>query len=250
MKTRTINSRDFEAVILDLDGVVTRTATIHALAWKKIFDEYNELRASRGEERFAPFEIAVDYPRYVDGKPRYDGVRSFLASRGIELPEGSPEDGPGEVTVCGLGNRKNQLYNEMLEAGGVEVFEDTVAQVRAWRDMGLKTAIVSSSKNCAQVLRVAGLTDLFDVRVDGVVSARLGLSGKPEPDIFLEAAKRLGVSPERSAVLEDAVAGVQAGAAGGFGWVIGVDRGDAREALLANGAETVVSDLRELEGEG
>ena len=239
-----MNKDEFDAVIFDLDGVVTRTATLHAGTWKQIFDEYLERHAAGRPLR--PFVIETDYPRYVDGKPRYDGVRSFLASRGIELPEGEIDDPPDRETICGLGNRKNELYNQRLEAGGVEVFEDAVECIRAWRGMGFKTAIVSSSKNCAAVLRSTGLTDLFDVRVDGVEAERLGLTGKPAPDIFLEAANRLGVEPSRAVVFEDAVSGVQAGRAGEFGWVVGVDRGGAREALLENGADIVVSDLREV----
>lgn len=246
MDDKTINTADFDAVIFDLDGVVTRTATVHARAWKQVFDEYLERRAAVSGEPFQPFQIESDYPRYVDGKPRYDGVRSFLASRGIELPEGRPDDPPDGETVCGLGNRKNLLYNESLEEGGVEVFRDTVQQIGAWRDMGLRTAIVSSSKNCEAVLRAAGLADLFDVRVGGIEAERFGLKGKPDPDIFIKAAELLGVEPGRAVVFEDAVSGVQAGRAGGFGWVIGVDRVGAREVLLESGADTVVSDLREI----
>ena len=245
---RAIRRADFDAVIFDLDGVVTHTASVHAQSWKAIFDQYLEKWAAEAGERFVPFDIERDYAQYVDGKPRYDGVRSFLASRGIELPEGEPSDPPDRETVCGLGNLKNELYNQNLESG-VEVFEDTVSQIRRWRTLGLKTAIVSSSKNCAPVLRAAGLTDLFDVRVDGVVSAELGLVGKPAPDIFLKAAELLDVEPVRSVVFEDAVSGVQAGRAGGFGWVIGVDRVGAREALLENGADDVVTDLRQVSTE-
>jgi trehalose 6-phosphate phosphatase len=246
MDDRTISRADFDAVIFDLDGVVTRTARLHARAWKQVFDDFlSRWKWGNGGSQ-EPFDIERDYAQHVDGKPRYDGVRDFLASRGIVLPEGDPSDGPDVETVCGLGNRKNELYNELLGQGGVEVFEDTVAQIRVWREMGLKTAIVSSSKNCATVLQVAGLAELFDVRVDGVESARLGLEGKPAPDIFLTAAELLGVKPARAVVFEDAVSGVQAGRAGRFGWVIGVDRVGARDALLANGADTVVSDLREV----
>ncbi|UCC49026.1 MAG: beta-phosphoglucomutase family hydrolase [Gemmatimonadota bacterium] len=247
-RVKSVSTADYDAVIFDLDGVVTRTASVHAWAWKRAFDEYLQLRAAREGVPFEPFEIETDYPRYVDGRPRYDGVRSFLASRGITLPDGDPSDGPDEETVCGLGNHKNILYNELLGSGGVEVFEDTVQQIRNWREMGLKTAIVSSSKNCAAVLRAASLTDLFDVRVDGVVADRLQLIGKPSPDIFLKAAELLGVEPSRAVVFEDAVAGVQAGRAGGFGWVVGVDRvgAGAEEMLLANGADIVVSDLTQL----
>ncbi len=249
MKDNAISRARFDAVIFDLDGVVTHTAAVHARAWKQVFDEHLQRRSERTGESFQPFEIETDYPRYVDGKPRYDGVRSFLAARGITLPEGDPSDGPDSGTVCGIGNRKNELYNDLLESG-VEVFDDTVEQIRRWRGMGLKTAIVSSSKNCAAVLRAAGLSELFDVRVDGVEAARLGLSGKPAPDIFLEAAEMLAVDPARAAVFEDAVSGVQAGRAGDFGWVIGVDRGGARDALLEAGADTVVSDLRQVRTEG
>ncbi|UCF19884.1 MAG: beta-phosphoglucomutase family hydrolase [Gemmatimonadota bacterium] len=245
VETRTISREDFDAVIFDLDGVVTHTASVHAQSWKAVFDRFLRKHSAEHGEPFEPFVIERDYAQYVDGKPRYDGVRSFLASRGIEIPEGNPSDPPDRETVCGLGNLKNELYNEELESG-VEAFEDTVSQIRRWRDLGLKTAIVSSSKNCAAVLRAAGLTDLFDVRVDGMVAAKLGLAGKPAPDIFLKATELLGVEPARSVVFEDAVSGVQAGRAGGFGWVVGVDRVGAREALLTNGADTVVTDLRQL----
>ncbi len=250
MNARTVDRHEFDAVIFDLDGVVTRTASVHARAWKQVFDEFLRQRAERTGARFEPFEIEVDYPQHVDGKPRYDGVRDFLASRGIALPEGEPDDPPDEATVCGLGNRKNELYNELLESGGVEIFEDTVERIRHWRRLGFKTAIVSSSRNCAAVLRATGLADLFDVRVDGSVAARLGLEGKPAPDIFVKAAELLGVDPARAVVFEDAVSGVEAGRAGGFGWVVGVDRVGAKEVLLRSGADTVVSDLRELPTEG
>ncbi|UCC75198.1 MAG: beta-phosphoglucomutase family hydrolase [Gemmatimonadota bacterium] len=246
VESRIVSRADFDAVIFDLDGVVTRTASVHARAWKQTFDEFLARRATGDGESHRPFDLETDYAAHVDGKPRYDGVRDFLAARGIELPEGDPSDGPEMETVCGLGSRKNELYNELLEDVGVEVFEDTVSQIRAWRGMGLKTAIVSSSKNCAAVLQIAGLTDLFDVRVDGVELARLGLKGKPAPDMFLKAAELLGVEPGRAVVFEDAVSGIQAGRAGRFGWVIGVDRVGARETLLENGADNVVSDLREV----
>ncbi len=249
MTARRVSATEFDAVIFDLDGVVTRTASVHAQAWKEIFDDYLRRRAALSGEPFKPFVIDTDYPHYVDGKPRYDGVRSFLASRGVQLPEGKPSDPPDLETICGLGNRKNVLYNQLIESGGVEIFNDTVEQIRRWRGMGLKTAIVSSSKNCEAVLRSAGLSDLFDVRVDGMEAARLGLEGKPAPDIFLKAAELLGVEPVRAVVFEDAVSGVQAGRAGGFGWVVGVDRVGAAESLLANGADTAVSDLRSIETE-
>ena len=250
MTERAISTKDYDAVIFDLDGVITHTAAVHARAWKRVFDEFLGPRAVRTGEPFQPFDLDDDYPRYVDGKPRYDGVRSFLASRGVEMSEGHPEDGPDVETVCGLGNRKNRLYNEMLSEGGIEVFEDAVEQLRRWRALGLKTAIVSSSKNCEPVLQTAALSELFEVRVDGVEASRLGLRGKPAPDMFLKAAELLGVDPKRAVVFEDAVSGVQAAAAGGFGWVVGVDRIGARQALLENGADTVVTDLREIKTEG
>lgn len=250
MDERRVGTERYDAVIFDLDGVVTDTASVHARAWKQVFDLYEERRRSRGDAGFEPFTIEVDYPRYVDGKPRYDGVRSFLASRDIVLPEGEPGDGLADETVRGLGDAKNSLYNELLAQGGVEVFDDTVEQIERWRGMGLRTAIVSSSRNCAAVLEAAGLTHLFEVRVDGREAARMGLTGKPAPDIFVKAVELLGVEPARAVVVEDAVAGVQAGRAGGFGWVIGVDRsGAARDVLLASGADTVVSDMRQVETE-
>jgi alpha,alpha-trehalase len=231
-------------VIFDLDGVVTRTARLHAQAWKLIFDEF--LHRQAAGDLFEPFDIDTDYAVYVDGKPRYAGVRSFLESRGISLPEGTANEPPGSETICAIGNRKNQVFNELLAAGGVQVFEDTVDCIREWRGMGLATAIVSSSKNCGMVLRSAGLEELFDVRVDGLDIERLNFNGKPHPDMFLRAAELLGVDAARSVVVEDAVSGVQAGRAGGFGLVVGVDRDGAREVLLENGADVVVSDLREL----
>jgi trehalose 6-phosphate phosphatase len=239
--------REFDALLFDLDGVVTRTAAVHAAAWKRLFDEYLRRRADRTGESFRPFDVDTDYLTFVDGKPRYDGVRSFLESRGVALPEGTPEDEPGEETVCGLGNRKNMYFREQLRAGGAEVFDTTVHLIRAAREHGLKTAVVSSSKNCAEVLDAAGLADLFDTRVDGVELERLGLPGKPAPDMFLEAARRLGAEPGRAVVFEDAVSGVQAGRAGAFGLVVGVDRSGQADALREAGADIVISDLGELE---
>lgn len=235
---------DFDAVILDLDGVVTRTAAVHARAWKEMFDQYLRRREARGEGEFVEFDSEADYLQYVDGRPRYDGVRSFLRARGITLPEGDPADAPEAETVCGLGNWKNQLYNKFLTAGGVEVFDDAVQRIRGWRADGIKTAVVSSSKNCAAILETAALTDLFEVRVDGLDAERLGLEGKPAPDLFLVAARRLDVSPARAIVVEDALVGVEAGRAGGFGLVVGVDRSGIRaSALRERGADVVVGDL-------
>ena len=235
---------DFDAVILDLDGVITRTAAVHARAWKEMFDRYLRRREARGEGEFVEFDPEADYLQYVDGKPRYDGVRSFLRSRGITLPEGDPADAPEAETVCGLGNFKNQLYNKLLTEGGVEVFDDAVQRIRGWRAQGIDAAVVSSSKNCAAVLEAAALTDLFEVRVDGVDAERLDLEGKPAPDLFLEAARRLDVAPARAIVVEDALAGVEAGRAGGFGLVVGLDRSGIRgSALRERGADVVVGDL-------
>ena len=241
---RAVNTAEFDAVIFDLDGVVTRTARLHAQAWKLIFDEFLERHA--GGEPFLPFDIETDYAEYVDGKPRYDGVQSFLESRSIRLPQGEVTDSPGQETVCGLGNCKNQVYNEMLNAGGVDVFDDTVACIREWRAMGLATAIVSSSKNCVAVLDSAGISDLFDVRFDGIDAARLELTGKPDPDTYLKAAEMLGVEAARAVVVEDAISGVQAGRNGDFGLVIGVARADDAADLKEAGAHVVVADLGEL----
>ncbi|MGE0680643.1 MAG: HAD family hydrolase [Candidatus Binatia bacterium] len=241
-----ITVEHFDAVLFDLDGVLTDTAKVHASCWKKMFDEFLQKRAAHAGESFQPFDIIHDYQRYVDGKLRYDGVRSFLASRGITLPDGEPHDPPTRETVCGLGNRKNELIQEILATEGVEVYERSVHFVRHLRNTGLRTAIVSASRNCPTVLAVAGITDLFDIRVDGEVAAQLHLAGKPAPDTFLEAARQLEVEPKRAVVVEDAIAGVQAGKAGGFGLVIGVARkGDARD-LKENGADIVVSDLGKL----
>lgn len=243
---RPIAGDRFDAVLFDLDGVLTATAELHATCWKKMFDAYLKQRAAATGEPFQPFEIATDYKQYVDGKLRYDGVRGFLESRSIDLPWGDPDDPPNRETVCGLGNRKNALIQEALAGGEVEVFGSSVDLVRQLRGAGIKTAVVSASKNCQAILRAARIADLFDTRVDGVVAARLQLPGKPAPDTFLEAARQLGVEPERAVVVEDAVSGVQAGRAGGFGLVIGVDRKGDPEALRNNGADVVVTDLREL----
>jgi beta-phosphoglucomutase family hydrolase len=234
-----------EACLFDLDGVLTQTATVHAKAWKEMFDDYLRERAKRTGDDFAPF-TDDDYDDYVDGKPRYDGVRSFLASRGIELPDGTPDDEPGTETIDGLGNRKNDLVLALIERDGVDAYEGSVRYVRAARDAGLRRAVVSSSSNCRDVLEAAGILDLFEEIVDGNVATRQGLKGKPAPDTFLEGARRLGVDAPRAAVFEDAVAGVEAGRAGGFGHVVGVDRVGHADALKAHGADVVVRDLSEL----
>jgi len=235
--------RDVGACLFDLDGVLTQTAKVHAAAWKEMFDAFLRARAARTGEAFVPFDPVLDYDEYVDGKPRNDGVRSFLASRGIELPEG----GPGEAeTVAALGNRKNALVLKLIDEQGVEPYEGSVRYVRAARDAGLRRAVVSSSANCRAVLEAAGIADLFEVRIDALVAEREHLSGKPAPDTFLAAARALGVQPARAAVYEDALAGVAAGRAGEFGFVVGVDRAGQAESLLTHGADIVVSDLAEL----
>lgn len=240
-------SRDkFDAVLFDLDGVLTATAKVHAICWKKMFDEYLLNRASRSGEPFQPFEIATDYRLYVDGKPRFDGVRDFLRSRGIELPEGTPADSPQIETVCGLGNHKNEMINAVIESNGVEVYEGSIALVRRIRKEGIEVAVVTSSQNCDAVLKAAGIGSLFNVKVDGNVIHNENLSGKPAPDAFLAAAKKLGVDPKRSVVVEDAISGVQAGRNGGFGLVIGVARKGDAEELMEHGADIVVKDLGEL----
>ena len=235
-----------EAVIFDLDGVVTRTAEVHAEAWKQLFDEYLAARARRVGEPFEPFDRRSDYLRFVDGKPRFDGVASFLASRGIALPRGSPADPEERETVSGLGNRKNRYFLTALERSGAPTYPTTIALIARLHERGVRTAIVSSSRNCVAVLEAAGIRELFEVKVDGVDAAELGLPGKPDPAVFLEAARRLGVEPAHAAVVEDAISGVEAGRRGRFGLVIGVDRAAQREALAAAGADLVVADLAEV----
>jgi beta-phosphoglucomutase family hydrolase len=215
--TMIIDLSAFDAFLFDLDGGITRTAELHASAWKTLFDEYLAARAARRSARFAPFDIAIDYRAHVDGKPRRAGVRDFLASRDVRLPEGTPHDEPTAETVHGLGKRKDRYFRDLLEREGVAVYQSAIALVREARAQGVKTAVVSSSRNTARVLRVARLTDLFQVRVDGAEASRVGLAGKPDPAMFLEAARRLGVLPARSVVFEDATAGVEAGRRGGFG---------------------------------
>jgi beta-phosphoglucomutase family hydrolase len=238
------------ACLFDLDGVLTETATIHAAAWKEMFDDYLRQRAARTGEPFVPFDEVADYEQYVDGKPRYDGVRSFLASRGIELPEGSPGDPPEAETVGGLGNRKNELVQRLIRERGVQAYEGSVRYVRAVRDAGLGRAVVSSSANARAVLEAAGIADLFQAVIDGVTVEREHLRGKPAPDTFLAGARALGVEAGQAAVFEDALAGVAAGRAGGFAFVVGVDRAGQAEALRQHGADVVVSDLAELLGSG
>jgi beta-phosphoglucomutase family hydrolase len=234
------------ACLFDLDGVLTDTAALHAKAWKEMFDAYLESKAKAEGTQFVPFDIVEDYGNYVDGKPRADGVRSFLASRQIHLPEGDPDDPPGAETVNGLGNRKNELLLERIHSDGVETFEGSRRYLEAARAAGLRRAVVSSSNNTADVLHVTGLEDLIEIRVDGIVGRDNHLPGKPAPDTYLFAAKELGVSAAQAAVFEDAIAGVESGRAGGFGAVIGVDRVGHGPALAAHGATRVVKDLAEL----
>lgn len=236
----------FDAVLFDLDGVLTATAKLHAIAWKQTFDEHLRHRAEARKETFVPFDLGKDYLQYVDGKPRYDGVRSFLASRGIELPYGTPNDPPTIETVCGIGNKKNELVNQLMATQGVEAYPGSVKAVNYLRDHGFETAVVSSSNNCAAVLKSAGIESLFSVFVDGHTATKMNLAGKPEPDTFLEAARQLGVDAKRCIVVEDAVAGVEAGKRGGFGLVIGVARTGNADALREHGADLVVQDLSEL----
>jgi beta-phosphoglucomutase family hydrolase len=235
----------FHAVVFDLDGVITKTALVHSQAWKNMFDEFLRKRAEKSGEPFKEFTHGNDYLNYVDGKPRYEGVKSFLESRGIELPMGDPNDSPEKETICGIGNRKNLVFNETLKESGVEVFESTIALIKEMKRRDIRIGVASSSKNCLPVLQAAGIENLFETRVDGVESAKLGLKGKPEPDIFTTAADNLGVSNNKTAIVEDAVSGVAAGKKGNFGLVLGLARENNKNELRAAGADIVVSDLEE-----
>ncbi len=245
-----MKDRLFDAVIFDLDGVITQTALVHSQAWKKMFDDYLRDREEKLGEPFKEFSHQDDYLPYVDGKPRYKGVKSFLESRDIQLPFGDPDDSPDNETVCGIGNRKNIAFNQILEANGVKEYPSTVKLIHTLKAKGIHVGVASSSKNCKPVLEAIGLLDLMETRIDGVVSAELGLNGKPEPDIFTTAADRLGVSYDRAVVVEDAVSGVQAGKKGNFGLVLGIAREDNRQELLLGGADIVVEDIDEIGFEG
>jgi beta-phosphoglucomutase family hydrolase len=244
MTMPTVSHDRFDAVLFDLDGVITATARIHASAWKQAFDEILKKRA--GDGSFKPFDKQSDYEDYVDGKPRYDGTQSFLESRRIDMPAGSPDDPPGMETVWGIANRKNELFEEALKEERVDVFKGTVDWVSELRRAGLKTAVVSSSSHCRAILQNAGISNLFDARIDGETADRLNLEGKPAPDTYLKAAEMLGVDVTRAVVVEDALAGVEAGRRGGFGLVIGVDRKHDADELKKHGAHIVVTDLKEM----
>ena len=232
--------------LFDLDGVLTQTAKVHDAAWKEMFDDYLRERSRKTGEPFVPFDPAADYDEYVDGKPRADGTRSFLESRGIHLPEGSDDDPPDAETVHGLGTRKNKIVLRMIRKDGVEAYPGSVAYLRAVKQAGLPRAVVSSSANCKDVLLAAGIADMFDARIDGVVAKQQHLRGKPAPDTYLAGAKALGLEPAAASVFEDALAGVAAGRSGKFGFVVGVDRVGQADALRSHGADVVVSDLADL----
>jgi beta-phosphoglucomutase family hydrolase len=242
-----ISKRLFDAVIFDMDGVVTQTAKTHAAVWKQMFDEYLQKLGSSDNGQYRPFAIETDYFRYVDGKPRYEGIQSFLESRGIHLPPwGNPKDPPDRNTICGLGNRKNLLFNDYIKEHGVEVYQSTIDLIHSLKSLSFRTAVVTSSKNCNTVLEAAGIRHLFDTKVDGLDAERLELGGKPQPDIFIHAARNLDVYPMRAVVVEDAIAGVRAAKQGCFGCIIGVDRDDQADALGDSGADVTVKDLSEI----
>lgn len=232
--------------LFDMDGVLTRTASLHAAAWKEMFDEFLARRSRETGEPFVSFDDKNDYDLYVDGRSRADGTRGFLASRNIEIPEGNPDDAPAKLTVYGLSNRKNEILLRKLDQGSVQVFDDAIAYVREVQRIGLPRAVVSASANTAQVLDAAGISGLFDARIDGIVAATKHLAGKPAPDMYLAGARALGLEAPEAAVFEDALAGVAAGRAGRFGYVVGVDRVGQREELKASGADIVVNDLTDL----
>ncbi len=234
------------ACLFDLDGVLTQTAVVHAAAWKEMFDGFLRQWGERTGEHLAPFDAGADYDNYVDGKPRADGTRSFLQSRGIQLPEGSPDDEPGKLTIAGLGNLKNEIVLRRIQQDGVKSYPGSVRYLHAVTAAGLHRAVVTSSANCASVLASAGLTGMFDAIVDGVVATQQHLTGKPAPDTYLAAARALGVPAGAAVVYEDALAGVASGRAGHFGYVVGVDRVGQAAALRGSGADVVVSDLAEL----
>lgn len=243
----TVDVAVLDAVIFDMDGVVTETATVHAAAWKRLFDEYLKGRSERTGEAFVPFDERLDYEQYVDGRSRYDGVATFLASRSIVLPTGEPTDAPDVETACGLGNGKDAYFHAHVREHGVRAYPSTVELIHALRARRIRVGLVTSSRNGDEVLGAAGVRDLFDARVDGLDAARLGLAGKPAPATYLEAAARLGVDPARAAIVEDAISGVEAGRRGEFGLVVGVARTGQTAALREAGADVVVTDCAEID---
>ena len=237
---------NFDSVIFDLDGVITDTAAVHSKSWKQMFDEFLVTYSERENIPFCEFTHKGDYLPFVDGKPRYKGVADFLAARMIALPFGNPEDNPQTKSVCGLGNRKNQLFNEIIASGNVTVFQSTVDLIYQLKELGIRIGVASSSKNCKTVLEAVGILDQFETRVDGLVSAEIGLKGKPEPDIFTTACDNLGVAYNRAVIVEDAISGVQAGRNGNFGLVLGLAREGNTAELKANGADIVITDIAEI----
>ncbi|HET6243731.1 MAG: trehalose-phosphatase [Bacteroidetes bacterium] len=238
---------NLQAAIVDLDGVITNTAIQHAKAWKIMFDQYNKQREQEGNKKFLPFSIESDYPKYIDGIPRYDGVREFLKSREIEIPYGDPKDNAGKETICGLGNWKNELFHKVIKDEGIQVIEKNIEAIKNWKKLGLKTAVISSSKNCKQILEATGYEYLFDTRVDGIISVERNIKGKPAPDIFLEAARELNVKPENALIVEDSLAGVEAGKKGDFALVVGIKNGSNTAELLKKGADEVVDNLQQVD---
>jgi beta-phosphoglucomutase family hydrolase len=245
-KSKLINRDQYDSVLFDMDGVITDTASLHAACWKQLFDEFLEKRAKLQSEEFCPFDIVTDYRLHVDGKPRFEGVRDFLKSRGIELPEGNAEDPVDVETVCGLGNRKNELVNDAIATKGVQAYNGSVQFIHLLHRNGYKLAVVTSSQNCASILKAVKLDKFFVVRVDGNTIHAQRLKGKPAPDTFLLAARLLGAEPTRTVVIEDAISGIQAGSAGKFGLVIGIARSGDADVLKRHGAHLVVRDLDEL----
>ena len=246
-KNKTMKNYKFQAVIFDLDGVITKTALVHSKAWAEMFNSFLKQYSNEQNVDFKPFTHEGDYLPYVDGKPRYKGVQDFLSSRKIELPYGNESDSAETLSVCGLGNKKNEVINQILQRDGVEVYPSTVQLLERLKTEGIRIGVASSSKNCQTVLNAAGLMHFFETRVDGEVSAELGLKGKPEPDIFTKAADNLGAEYSKCVVIEDAISGVQAGVAGNFGLVIGLAREDNELSLKENGAHVVVEDIADFD---
>lgn len=241
------SAKQFRAVILDMDGVITQTTHLHSSAWKQMFDEFLQHYAEHSHLDFEPFNVSTDYYLHVDGVPRMEAIRNFLNARGISLPETAPDGLPGQLSIQALGSRKNELFHQLLELQGLTVIEDTVAQIKYWKSAGLKLAVATSSRNGTTLLSKAGLLPLFDAKVDGVDVVEMHLKGKPAPDIFITAASQLGIAPAQAVVVEDAQLGVEAARAGNFGLVVGLDPDKTRtNALLAHGADIVVQSLKEL----